>query len=220
MPRHLFFLALTTLTSCYSDPAAPIIICQTGVSACPDGQLCVDGRCSGVDMSVAETGDMRATDMLITTTADGSTPPDIASTSGCAKGGGIPIGKARGCKDRFSSGGAKSVCQSPYAPCTTASGIDQTACSTVAGFFAAEQPAYWIGTMATETCGTAVGNQELYGCGTSGRSGTVKCGSGTGFAGFPVLIDVGIGGPWSSSNGTLASSANTDSNHGVLCCPP
>lgn len=213
MPRHLFFLALATLTSCYSDPAAPIIICQTGVSACPDGQLCVDGRCSGGDMSVADT-DMRATDMLVTTAPDGSTPSDLAATSGCAKGGGIPIGKARGCKDRFASGGAKSVCQSPYAPCTTTAGIDQTACSTVAGFFAAEQPAYWFGTMATDTCGTAVGNQELYGCGTSGRAGNAKCG------GFPVLIDVGIGGPWSSSNGTLASSANTDPNQGVLCCPP
>ena len=88
---------------------------------------------------------------------------------------------------------------------------DVTACAAVAGFFAADQSAYWAGTMNQETCGNALNNALLYGCGAAGRTGAKLCGA------LPKVIDL-IGGSWSSANGTLAQSANTSSLHGVLCC--
>lgn len=87
---------------------------------------------------------------------------------------------------------------------------DATACSTLAGFFAADQPAYWSGMMSQETCGTSLVNQVLYGCGAAGRAGVKLCGS------FPKVIDLGTS--WSSFNGTLAQAANSNPAHGVLCC--
>lgn len=97
--------------------------------------------------------------------------------------------------------------------CKTAIGVaitDQAACDSVAGFFAADLPAYWMGTMAQETCGTASSNQLFYGCGGAGRAGVRKCG------GLPRVIDLGSG--WTSSNGTLMNAANTQAAQGVLCC--
>jgi len=97
--------------------------------------------------------------------------------------------------------------------CKTAIGVaiaDQAACDSVAGFFAADIPAYWMGTMSQETCGTAGSNQLFYGCGGAGRAGVKKCG------GFPRVIDLLAG--WTSSNGTLANAANTQASQGVLCC--
>jgi hypothetical protein len=87
---------------------------------------------------------------------------------------------------------------------------DSAACSAMAGFGAADQPAFWNGTMSQETCGTSLGNQLFYGCGVAGRAGVKKCGS------FPNVIDLGTS--WSSSNGTLAQAANSNPQHGILCC--
>lgn len=88
--------------------------------------------------------------------------------------------------------------------------IDSASCDSVPNFFAADQAAYWMGTMPQETCGTAIFNQLLYGCGAAGRAGAKNCG------GFKRVIDLGSG--WSSANGTLAQAANTNPMHGVVCC--
>lgn len=99
------------------------------------------------------------------------------------------------------------------AGCKTAIGVpvaDSAACDSVTGFFVADQPAYWMGTMSQETCGTAISNQLFYGCGAAGRAGAKKCG------GLPRVIDLGSG--WTSSNGTLANASNTQASQGVLCC--
>lgn len=87
---------------------------------------------------------------------------------------------------------------------------DLAACNSLPGFFAADQSAYWMGTMSQETCGNALANQLFYGCGNAGRAGVKMCG------GFPKVIDLGTG--WTSTNGTLAQAMNTNPAYGVLCC--
>lgn len=207
MPRHsLFFTYFASIAACYTDPATVVILCPPEASQCPSGQSCKGGLCQPDPSDMA--GGVPLTDLA----GSDAAAVDMVS-SGCAQGGGTPIGKAYGCKKVFAAGEAKSVCAPQWAPCVSASGIDQAQCKTTSGYYAAEQPAYWIGTMAAETCGTSIGNQVLYGCGAAGRTGTAKCG------GLPVVIDVGVGG-WASPNGTLASSSNSDPNQGVLCCPP
>ena len=101
----------------------------------------------------------------------------------------------------------------PIPGCKTAVAVsipDQATCNAVAGFFVADQPAYWMGTMSQETCGTAISNQLLYGCGAAGRAGNKLCG------GLTRVLDLGAG--WTSSNGTLTNAANTQASQGVLCC--
>lgn len=98
--------------------------------------------------------------------------------------------------------------------CRTAIAIpipDLATCSTVSGFFAADQPAYWMGTTSQETCSTSVSNQLLYGCGTAGRSGAKLCG------GLPLVIEL-TGVTWRSVNGTLGQVSNNSAQQGVLCC--
>lgn len=171
------FLSITVsalLLGCFQPDLSKVtIICSSDAPGqCPEGQQCLNGRCSVADLAVS---DASATDGG----PDAATSQPDMAVSGCKTALGVPI-------------------------------ADSAACDSVAGFFAGDISAYWMGTMSQETCGTAISNQLFYGCGGAGRAGVKKCG------GLPRVIDLGSG--WTSSNGTLANAANTQASQGVLCC--
>ena len=141
-------------------------------------------------------------------------PPDLSDVAGCANQvpGSTALGpRAAACAGKFVAGGAAARCAAGWSLCTSYALIDQTI-TVKGGFFAAEAPAYWQGTMATEMCNTSVTNQLLYGIAGPGfgRPGVKKCG------GFPSVLDLFPS--WTSANGTLAQAANPNDNSGVLCC--
>mgnify|MGYP007130751361 CR=1 FL=1 len=95
-----------------------------------------------------------------------------------------------------------------------ATGVDLGKCNSVGAWFGAENPAYWLGDMTQETCGTGPKTQNLsYGCGKDGRTGYKMCG------GFPRGLDTNISG-WDSLNGSIDNTSNNNPNRGVLCVKP
>ena len=202
----LLFLTFFNPAACFNPDLSKVqIICGTGQPECPEGQKC------SLEVCVAEVVDMSLlSDQTVVPVPDSGTPPDLMLT-GCKNAQGQKVGIAWACPGAFSTGSAVGQCSANFAPCAAAAGIDLAACQRLAGFYVADQPAYWLGTMSQETCGTSLGNQLFYGCGSAGRAGSKNCGS------FTVVAD--LGGSLKSSNGSLASLSNTDSAQGVLCCP-
>ena len=200
---------LLSLGGCFQPDLNKVtVLCPADSPSCPAGMVCEAGVCVAPanDMSVG--GAIDASDAG---TVDGATDDQAASVVGCRAKGGTYLGpSATGCAGSFTSGGAAMICANGWAPCSSSAGVDSAACGAVGSFFAAEVPAFWIGTTSMETCGGAAGNQLLYGCGTAGRLGTAKCG------GLPRVLD--MAGMWSTSNGTLAGASNSDQKQGVLCC--
>lgn len=207
-------LLLTFLSGCFNpDPAKIVISCEPANPECPPGQACVEGRCTAPsDGAVADQG---VPDLA---TTDSGTADDLATGTGCAAAGGTNLGAAYACPGTFSSGGARSLCAAGYKICTSATGINVVTCATLAGFFAADVPAYWTGAVTNETCGRTTGSNALwYGCGNGSGSSMVRdgvklCG------GFPRLIE--CKGTWAcTSMHTIETTANTATKDGVLCCP-
>jgi|JI10StandDraft_1071094.scaffolds.fasta_scaffold71262_6 hypothetical protein len=180
--RHNLLSLSFLLVGCFQPNTDLVKIICADPGQCPEGQTCVlnAGEQQGICAAAGDMAMATPTDGGTDAATDGSSPAPDMS---------VPLG-----------------CKNPGAVAVP----DATACSMLVGFFAADQPAYWVGTMSQETCGTALGNQLLYGCGAVGRAGVKLCGS------FPKVIDLGTN--WSSSNGTLAQAANTNPAHGILCC--
>lgn len=201
MQRSL--VLLFAVASCFNPDLTNVpILCSAEPPMCPEGRSCVGGRCvePGADLGAA---DGAAADMP-------GAAPDM-SVPGCASGQGFMLSaRAAACPGTFQMGGARKLCANGWVPCTMAAMVNLTTCATLDGWFAADQPAYWNGTQDQETCGTAIFNQLLYGCGKGGRAGYRKCG------GFTNVLD--ISGGWSTTNGTLDKTANNNPKDGLLCC--
>ncbi len=196
---------LVAISGCFQPDLAKVtILCPSESPDCPSGLVCQVGVC----MPAPEADGAATIDLAAVDAAGGDS---ATSVEGCRGPGAVYLGpSATGCPGAFAAGGASVLCAVGWAPCTTAAGVDQAACNAAQSFFAGEVPAYWVGTMATETCGGADFNQLLYGCGIGGRIGTEKCG------GMPRVRDVA--GVWSAPNGTLAGARNDDPKQGVACC--
>lgn len=196
-PTLAFILLL--VPSCFNaDTSNTTILCPNG-EQCPEGTTCLAGVCtaSGSDAGLSDQG------------SDGM--PDQMSISGCKPGlTATAVGQAFACSGSFSAGGASDQCASGWRLCGQLTQVDAAACAGLGGFFVADQPAYWLGTMSSEACGGASSNQLFYGCGRDGRAGTSKCG------GFLSVIDLGTS--FTSSNGSVARLANSRSDYGALCC--
>lgn len=210
MPRHdcsastlsLLFCVLT-IGGCFEPDLSKVTVLCPGSSPCPAGTVCVDGICKSSVEDAATSSDGSATDLQ---SSDGM------SASLCPQGGDVVFGNARGCPGTFASGMASKQCPSNWNLCTNATKVDLTSCRAAKSFFAAAVSGYQLGAPPQEMCGSAVGNQLLYGCGTMSRVSTAQCG------GLPRVIDVM--GKWTAPDGTLATAALTDPAQGVLCCPP
>ncbi len=200
------------LSACFNPDLSRVTILCSQSGECPDGRSCVDGRCAppaGVmdDMSVAtvDGGDLGV--------PDGGAADFAAPLLGCKGKGAKFVGpKARACPGAFPAGGAAAQCSDGAVPCTKYASVDAAACSGLGSFFVADVPAYYFGSMSNETCGTSLGSQLFYGCGTAGRPGVQKC------MGFQRVIDLGTS--LTSSNGSFSQLANQDPAQGVLCCLP
>lgn len=210
MPRHdrplllsSLFIAIGLSGACIvPDYSRITVLCPSESPDCPAGQSCVAGVCVSASDGAAPAG---PSDASIDFSA-----ADMGSL--CPKGKDQIFGQARGCPGAFAAGKAAMQCPSGWAPCSSTARVDLAACMQAPGYFASSQSGYWLGTMAQETCGAAIGNQLFYGCGLAGRVSTARCG------GMPMVVDVT--GPWSASDGTLTTAALTDPSQGVLCCPP
>ena len=207
MPRHdRMTLSLSTLiavllpTACVEPDYSKItVLCPAEAPLCPVGMVCVSGQCRAASGDAAAVidgaGDLGDTDMAMGTI--------------CPNGRDVVFGNARGCPGVFASGKASQQCPATWSPCQSAGKVDLAGCKAASSFFASAVSGYNLG---AETCGAAIGNQLFYGCGKLGRDSTAQCG------GFPKVIDVN--GPWTTTDGTLATASLTDTKQGVLCCPP
>ena len=193
--------------ACYENDYTRITVtCSIDSPSCPPGFRCEVNTC--VSLPPADGGSSQEDASM-----DLSQTGDLAAQSSICPGGGDKlIGSARGCPGTFQAGKAALRCPSGWAPCAASTKVDLQICQSLPSFFAGAQSGYYIGTMSNEMCGSAVGNQLFYGCGSMGRASTAKCG------GLPRVIDVT--GSWSATDGTLSTAALTDPNQGVLCCPP
>lgn len=204
MSRRLTALLLMFGGCFQPDLTKVTVLCPSESPSCPAGMVCSGGVCTTPPQADAAV----PIDLGI---VDGPGGDSSSSTPGCKGQGAVYLGpSATGCPGTFQAGGADTLCASGWTACTSSAGVDQATCVSAGSFFAAEVPAFWIGTVSMETCGGAAGNQLLYGCGSAGRSGTAKCG------GLPRVMD--MMGVWSTTNGTLAGAANSDPKQGVLCC--
>ena len=186
MPRHALLLPVGLVFACYDPDLSKV-------------RIITDDLAPPTDAAADAAADA------------GTAGPDLQPV-GCRNGAGIAIGTARGCMGAFPKGQAAMLCSPNWSICRFSTQVDTAACAAAPAFFAADVPAFWGGVMSSEVCGTAVGNQLLYGCGAAGRAGYAKC------EGFLKVIDLGTS--WASPNGTLAQASNTDATQGVLCCPP
>lgn len=210
--RRRSSILLTFLAGCFNpDPAKIIVSCDPMQPECPTGQVCIENRCAPPSDAAAPnpgSGDLGGTDSGLA---------DLAQDSGCAAGGGTRLGTAFACPGTFSSGTARQRCAKGYKVCTSATGIDLTTCATLSGFFVADVPAYWMGTMGNETCGTSGITPMWYGCGNGSglsivRDGVRRC------AGFPRVLE--CKGTWNCfSMHTLDTAENSAAKDGLLCCP-
>lgn len=202
----LLLAALVLSTGCYNpDTSHLVILCDAERPECPVGQTCINNRCS------AASSDMDPPDQSLS--SDGSAP-DQSMPSGCADGGGQKVGIAFACPGAFQAGDARKKCASGWRVCTSGLGVDFAACGQLPGFFIAEAPSYWLGTMADERCSTALFNQAWYGCG--GRKDSVR--QGKGCNDFRILLDCLASGWNCNMKHEIDKTSNTNSSDGVLCC--
>ncbi len=207
-PNIAGWLALLALAgplgACFNPDLSQItFLCDPSQPECPDGQSCIDNRC------VTPGADLGGTD------GGGDLGP--GPTSGCAAGSGSAVGAAYACPGGFAAGKARQLCASGWRVCTKSTGIDQTACGKLSGFFIAEVPAYYTGNPGNESCGTGNNNMLWYGCGSrqSGvRQGARSC------QGFVELLDcrTATGVTCSSGGQSLDTTVDSSSADGVLCC--
>lgn len=201
--------AVVVVAGCFRPDESKIKILCGNPADCPEGQACVEGICGP-----QPDADLAGTDAAFQDFA--GVPTDLASPAGCTAGKGLYAGpRATACPGTFDPGQARGRCAAPWQVCAMAANVDLQAAGKLAGFFVADQPAYWLGARSAVTCGTSTSQQLFYGVGSSADTvqGTRKCG------GFPTELEVGNG--WkSSANGTLDQARNTNAADGVLCCSP
>lgn len=129
-------------------------------------------------------------------------------------GRGTQVGTAYACPGAFTSGAGRQQCAQGWKVCTSATGIDQTKCDTLSGFFIADVPGFLVG--ATEMCTASTVNSLWFGCGgrqSSVRTATMQCG------GFKKDMDCTASGWSCNMKHDLNQTSNSNATDGVLCCP-
>lgn len=148
-------LLAVLLAGCLPDPSKVQVICPAESPSCPDGQVCSNGVCVAASADLAMPG---STDM--TGAGADMSSGDLASVQGCKTGlVAHQVGSAQACEGAFASGGARGQCATGWSICKTTAKVDLVALNALPGFFAADAPAYWLGTQSSETCATSVVNQ-------------------------------------------------------------
>ena len=149
--------------------------------------------------------------------------PQLMALSGCAAGGGKPLGSAWACPGTFAKGAAESLCAADYALCSAATGIDLVACGALTGFFIAKVPGKRnLEPPAMAVCGAADGGAYLnplwYGCGRIdfAKDRTVNAQNPCG--GFSQSLDCQVTG-WTCTGSDISHAQNVSvPADGVLCC--
>lgn len=214
-PSHLLTTLLITAACFNPDYSKVTVLCSAADPSCPDGQVCVDNIC----VVAAGTADGSAADL---SQLDGGETADMSIQSGCAKGGGRSVGKAGSlvfaCPGTFAMGQARQQCAAGWSVCSKADPVNLTACDALSGFFVADVPAFWLTNMSNETCGTALVNQQWYGCGSK----QMNVRTGKGCQGFQRTLDCVFGSGWTCSNTkhSLETTMNEAPADGLLCCKP
>jgi hypothetical protein len=138
---------------------------------------------------------------------------DLPAVSGCARGGGTPLGSAYACPGTFGSGSGSKQCAQGWKVCTSAAGIDLTQCDALSGFFIADVPGFWTGT--TEMCTASTANSLWFGCGGKQmlvRTAMVQCG------GFKKNMECRATGWNCNMKHEINQTSNSNAEDGVLCC--
>lgn len=137
--RAQLLLLVLLLAACgrgpFFDPKIKdgMYTCGPAMPECPQGQGCIEGRCRypadlSAGMSMPDQGAL-----------------DMSVPSGCARGGGYPVGVdadsrvAFACPGGWEPGEMGRMCAAGYSPCdaTTAYHVDQAKCNASPGFFVA-----------------------------------------------------------------------------------
>lgn len=195
--RTAAVFAALILSGCFDpDTSHLTILCDAARPECPDGQSCINNRCTPV-------GDV----------PDGGDTADMTLAEGCTSGRGTQLGSAYACPGAFAATFVKQRCAPSWKICTSATGIDLTKCDTLSGFFIADVPGSWTGTM--EMCTASNMNPIWFGCGGKQelvRTAMVQCG------GFPKSMECRATGWSCNAKQDLNQTENTNASDGVLCC--
>ena len=213
----LSVLALSSLSSCFSEPPADRVWrCTTDKPLCPQGQRCVNDWC--VQEGTAQP------DMSVT--ADGSGTSDM-TTKPCSDG--FPIGTQGvwACRGKFSPASpASTLCLNGYKPCANASKLTDAECSStdIKGIFLSTQAAQGSGSAGARCVTTPPASNAgsmWYGCGWE-QSRKLTERAGMACQGFPLVhfCEIRIGFPCNLGEVRLDLQTNENPQHGVLCCPP
>jgi hypothetical protein len=199
------------LAACFNPNISQLtLLCDAERPECPEGQACQNNQCHPIGSDLAGLQeDQGGTDA----SADASF--DLAPVSGCADGKGKAVGVAFACAGSFGVLMARKLCATGWHICTSAAGLDPTTCDGLSGFFIAEVPAYYVGTVSNETCGTSIGGQMWYGCGNRAdfvMQGVKGCG------GFRKLMDCRASGWNCNMMHKIDQTSNGNGGDGVLCC--
>lgn len=213
MTRTASCLALLLSVGCYRpDLSNTVFRCTAESPQCPEAHACIDGFCRPTGQQTDQgSGD------------GGASQTDMKS--GCSSGTGFAVGRAYACPGTFAMGGAATLCASGWTPCTSATGIDLTACSQLSGFFLADVLGRRkLEAAADSICGAPTTTQNvlaIYGCGQL-KQGIHKANNVC--QGFDRLNDCVetsikcypmIGKPADS----LSKVENLAAGDGVVCCP-
>jgi len=211
--------------SCFSpDFSTATILCSADKPDCPPGYVCQSSYCvpestAQVDQSVNR-ADAATQDMAI--------PPPDMTRSGCASGGGYPVGKAWACPGRWGIpiASAQTLCDATrsYKVCKTIgsviSGVDLLTCRSLNGFYAIDLVGSHKLGVVQPNCTFSDPIRVLFGCGEPARATdfTTLCG------GFGQAVDCsdnrsGIVCP-GNPPGSIEQFTNSLGIDGVLCCPP
>ncbi len=200
------------LCSCYSPNLSGVTYtCDDLNPYCPDGLTCIGGVCRlpGVD-------------------AGGNTlmPDALMSAAGCHSGMGFVVGTAFACPGTFDGQKtlASQLCAAGYHICTNATGIDQTTCRTLSGFFAAQvqmhRDAKSLDPM-TFACGPAMMMQLrlISGCGRMTANDVFDV-TKQACSGFDQALDCILDNAWNCDTAMMLDMAQqSNPGDGVLCCP-
>ena len=173
------FLLLSVLEGCFAPgvKSAMFKCADSEAGSCPDNQVCFAGLCYYLgDVPAASAGDQAT-----------SAPTDQAEPSGCASGRGTPLGSGYACPGSFNPGQVAAQCAAGYAPCTTAAGLNLTACANLEGFYLAAVVGRYAtaGDLSGLQCSGTDYYRAVFGCGNpvKAKPAATACSS------FTRLID-------------------------------
>ena len=222
----LYAICTVTVWGCFNpDFSTAMILCSAEKPDCPIGYVCNSPKCVRED--IVESQDLSISDIGTASTdaavADLAFPPPDMTRSGCAAGGGNPVGQAWACPGKWGNpyGSAQKLCASGFKVCTSAipyiSAFELQACRSLKGFFAADV----LGSRRVPgqpVCTLTQPTRLLYGCGESARASdfTTECGW---FSQAVDCSDIRGGIFCPGTPGIIDQFQNAMVYDGALCCP-